>query len=122
MSQRIDVVLGGIDWAFNGRRTSTLWGHFPEIDVVGDGQSVTALVEHHADLRSMWIRRVSFDDDGDVARVEAHEITGRIDADELNETSDEMLIELCAVVAFQDGKNTVGRVRLLIDALRSHGV
>src|SRR4029453_563146 len=83
MSQRIDVVISGIDWALNGRRTSPLWGHIPEVDVVGDGQSVTALVEHHADLRSMWIRRVSFDDDGDVARVEAHEITGRKDADGL---------------------------------------
>src|SRR4029450_6526472 len=108
MIQRIDVVFGGIDGGLNRGRTCTLWRYFPQIDVVGDGPSVATLVEHHADLRSMGIRRVCLDDDGDFARVEAHEVTGRIDADQLNEASDEMLIELRAVVAFQDGENTVG--------------
>ena len=72
--------------------------------------------------RPMWIGSVRLEHDGDFARIELHEIPGRIDADQLHEPAHEMLIEPPPVARAEYGQNPIGRERLLVMALGSHGV
>ena len=60
--------------------------------------------------------------DRDLAGVEPHEIADRINAEQLHEAANQMLIELLAVVALQHREDPLRRKRLLILALRAHRV
>ena len=56
------------------------------------------------------------------AIVEAYEVAGRIDAEQLREAPHQVLVELVAVVALHHFENAIRRERLLVRALRAHRV
>src|SRR5262249_34524414 len=85
-------------------------------------QPLPFAVDEHSYLRPVRIRRVSFDDERHVTSIETNERAGRIDANELNEPTNEMPIELLTVIAFEHGKDPIGRKCLLVPALGAHGI
>ena len=70
--------------------------NLPQIEIVGQVEPGPGTVEQHPDLRPIGIGRVDFPDDGDFVRVEAHQVADRVDADQLHEPADQMLVELLA--------------------------
>ena len=62
------------------------------------------------------------EDDRDLVRAEPDEVARRIDAEQLGESPDQVLIELRAFVALQHREDAVARERLLIGALGAHRV
>src|SRR4030095_8749981 len=114
MNERIDGVFGWID---RGLDRSTLVGfHFPEVQVTRFGERLTIRAKQDANLRAIRIRRIRLEDDANLAGVEFHQIALRVDADELHETADEMLIELLAVVPLQHREDPVGWKRVVVHA------
>ncbi len=65
---------------------------------------------------------MSPDHDGDFAGVETDQIACRVNAGELDEPPNQVLVELLAVVALQHDEDAIGGKRLLVHALRAHGV
>src|SRR5688572_4181474 len=118
--QWIDAVVDGVHRRLDRLRLALT--RIPQADVVGMLQLLSVGPREHLDARPVGIRRVRLEDDGNLARVEPHEVAGWIDADQLDETLHQPLIELLAVVALQHGQDAVGRMRLLVHALRSHRV
>ena len=70
----------------------------------------------------MRIGRVHREDDGDLAGAQPDQVARRVDAEQLHEPADQVLIELRAFVALQHGEDAIGRKGLLIRALRPHRV
>src|SRR5262245_36841724 len=100
-SQGVDIVDCRINRLDDGRRMTVgiAFGDLPEVDVVGQIHALAVGREYHANLRTLRIRRIGFEHDRNLARVEAHEVPHWIDADELGEATDQVLVELLAVVA-----------------------
>ena len=127
---------GSIWYSAGSSGATTEAGHWPlvalpQIDVVrlvgeplsgGEHLSGSSRAHDDAHARPMRIRRIDLQHDADLLGVESHEIAGRVDADQLNESAYQVLVELLAVVALEDSLDAVGRERLLVFALRAHGV
>src|SRR5262249_51944711 len=61
-------------------------------------------------------------DHGDLAGVQAYQCARRVDAEQLHEAANEVLIELRSFRALEYRDDPIARVRLLIRALRPHRV
>ena len=95
---------------------------FPQVHFVRRLEMLARRRLDHLDARLERIRRVHRHHHRHRAVVEAHEIAGRVDAEQLREAAHQMLIELLAVAALHHFENAIRRERLLIGALRSHRV
>ena len=63
---------------------------------------------------------MDLDHNRDLTCVKTHQVADGVDAEQLHEPPDEVLIELLPVVAFHHLEDAIGRERLLIRALRTH--
>ncbi len=104
------------------RRPVASCSALPQVDVARQFEPPAVGGEEHAHFRAVRIGRVHLQNNRDFAGVQLHEIADRIDAEQLHETANEMLIELLAVVALQHREDALGRKRLLVLALRAHRV
>ncbi len=98
------------------------FGRFPQIDIVRTLEGCPLACDEHPHLWTVGIGRVGLEDDADFARVEPDEIAHRINTNQLREAPHEVLIELRAIIALQDGEDAIGREGLLVHPLRSHRV
>ena len=98
------------------------FGRFPQVQVVRALDFHAVLAHDDADAWAVGVWSVSTHDNRNLTRIEPHEIARWINADELREPADQVLIELLAVVPLQHREDAVCRKRLLIRALRSHRV
>src|SRR6188768_1421339 len=107
--QRVDAELGWIERRDDGVGCRAGMGRLPEVAFVWEIEARAGRVEQHADARSIRIRRVYSCHHRDLAGRQPDQISWRIDAQELYEAPDEMLIELRAVVALQHREDALGR-------------
>src|SRR5215207_5600852 len=77
----VDAVVAGVDRTLDRLRLS--FACVPQADVVRVFQLLAVGPREHLDARPVGIRRVRLQDDGDFAGVEAHQVAGRVNADEL---------------------------------------
>src|SRR3954471_10595466 len=122
--ERIDVVVRGIDGRDDGLevRRGAARLRFPQVALEGQVQARAVGRKQDAHARTMRIRRVHVQDHRDLSRTQLDEIARRVDAEQLHETANQVLIELRPFVFLEDGDDPVCRVRLLIRALRAHRV
>jgi hypothetical protein len=69
--------------------------------------------KEHPHARAGGDRRVDAEDDGHFAGAEADEIARAVDAEQLREAPDQVLIELRPFVALQHAEDAIGRESLL---------
>ena len=84
--------------------------------------SFAGAIDEHANTRPIRIWRIYLEHHGHLAGCQADQVADRVDADQLHKSSDEILLELRAVVTLQHRENTIGWRRVLVHTLGSHGV
>src|SRR3954447_7533445 len=120
--QRVDSIFGRIDWRHDRGRFLAGSRRLPQVAVVRQIETCAVVRKEHADARAVRVGRVHFRHHRDLAGRQPHQVAGGVDAEQLDESPHQVLIELRAVVALEHREDAIGRVRLLIRALRAHGV
>src|SRR5687768_15229093 len=105
MRQRVDSVLRRIERRLD--RAGESFVLLPQIDFERTRNRRAIGGEKNLHARPIRVRRVRPGDDGGLPAVEADEVAGRIDANQLHESSYQILVKLLAVVPLQDREDAI---------------
>lgn len=102
-------MFGGIERCVVFDRGVAVSGLLPEVALDGDTDGLPLRVEQHPHLGPVGIWSVHLEDDGDFSGGESDQRPRRVDADQLDEAPDQILVELATLVSFEHRQNPVRR-------------